>query len=238
MRAAGDDGIILFENAAEHAAAAGRLRRDGFHVIGGSAYGDRLENDRASRSGAGDLGLPIAACGTSTAQAADFPAPSRALRAEIQRADQATITRPRCRDGRDVRALLAAAATTRPAPFIHWIMSTAWRWVSAPISTARIFCRLPVWTGSTSVLSRRPRRAHRRDGHGRDLPAHARFLARTLALVEPLLREHGHFGYVNLNTIVNQDGIWPLDSPAASAIRDSPSWIRCRKPHGRSCSAA
>ena len=39
----------------------------------------------------------------------------------------------------------------------------------------------------------------------------AGFFARTLAPVAPLLRAAGHVGYVNLNTIVNAAGIWPLE---------------------------
>ncbi len=61
LRESGDEGIILFENAAEHRGQLqDELRRDGFHVIGGSAYGDRLENDRAFAQGVlGELGLSI-----------------------------------------------------------------------------------------------------------------------------------------------------------------------------------
>ncbi|HKU40430.1 MAG TPA: hypothetical protein VJR89_19850, partial [Polyangiales bacterium] len=61
IRAAGEDGVLLFETA-EDGAEQDALRRDGFQVIGGSALGDRLENDRAyaQRVLAG-IGLPVAA---------------------------------------------------------------------------------------------------------------------------------------------------------------------------------
>jgi phosphoribosylamine--glycine ligase len=38
-----------------------------------------------------------------------------------------------------------------------------------------------------------------------------RMFVRTLGKVEPLLRQAGHVGWVNLNTIVNERGIWPLE---------------------------
>ncbi|MGZ8335186.1 MAG: hypothetical protein ACXWU1_00825, partial [Allosphingosinicella sp.] len=61
--AAGDQGIILFEAVSEgFGARQDELRRDGFAVIGGSAYGDRLENDRAfGQQVLAQLGLQVAA---------------------------------------------------------------------------------------------------------------------------------------------------------------------------------
>ena len=32
-----------------------------------------------------------------------------------------------------------------------------------------------------------------------------------LAKMRPLLKENGYCGYINLNTVVNASGIWPLE---------------------------
>ena len=37
------------------------------------------------------------------------------------------------------------------------------------------------------------------------------FFDRTLGKMAPHLRQNGYCGYINLNTVVNQQGIWPLE---------------------------
>ena len=62
VKAAGEDGVIVFENVAEQRGAVqDDLRAQGFNVIGGSAFGDRLETDRAyGQRVLAELGLNVA----------------------------------------------------------------------------------------------------------------------------------------------------------------------------------
>ena len=113
VRAAGDDGCILFENVARAAATLRiGLRREGYNVIGSSAYGARLENDRGyAQRVLAELGLPTAALFefSDAAEAVRFvERPSRPLRAQGRTAPTHATFVGRHTDGRDVRAMLAS----------------------------------------------------------------------------------------------------------------------------------
>jgi phosphoribosylamine--glycine ligase len=193
------------------------LRRDGFHVIGGSAYGDRLENDRAyAQRVLADLGLPIC-------RVWEFEQRSAALRFLQENPARyvlkfnglASIDNyvGRLADGRDVAAFLARLPPREEsASFIlmeH--VEGVEMGVGAYFDGRRFLAPACLdwehkrfFPGDLGELTGEMGTVVTYDRTGS-------FFERTLRLMEGRLREHGYCGYVNLNTIVNQDGIWPLE---------------------------
>jgi phosphoribosylamine--glycine ligase len=223
IRAAGPDGVILFENVAEERGVLqDTLRRDGFHVIGGSAFGDRLENDRAfAQEILAGLGFPVAG----TFEFRDAGEGDRFLEENPGRyvlkfngpgfASNDNYVGVLA-DGRDVRAVLAAKLRGREkASFVLMehvdgiemgvgAYFDGERFLDPPCLDWEHKRFFPADQGEltgemgTVVTFDRSRR----------------FFERTLARMAPLLAEHNHVGYLNLNTIVNERGVWPLEFAA------------------------
>ena len=187
-------------------------------MIGGSAYGDRLENDR------GYAQRVLAEIGLSTSRFWEFEHREEALRFLQERPARyvlkfngptASIDNyvGRLHDGRDVRAFLAKlkqaddAASLILTEFVDGVeMGVGAYFNGAEFLTPacldwehkRFFPDdLGELTGEmgTVVTYDRTRR----------------FFALTLGRMEKLLQANGYCGYINLNTIVNEHGIWPLE---------------------------
>jgi phosphoribosylamine--glycine ligase len=216
VRAAGTEGCILFENVgAGYGELQDRLRRDGFNVIGSSAYGARLENDRAyAQRILADLGL-------STAPVFEFSDVEKAKRF-IDRRPARYVLKSNGPDaasfvgrhpaGADVRALFAAGEKSAAASFILMDFLEGVEMGVGAYFNGEDFLEpacldwehkrffpgdLGELTGEMGTVVTYSRTK--------------RFFDRTLAKMAPLLREHGYCGYLNLNTIVNDQGIWPLE---------------------------
>ncbi len=221
VRAAGTDGVILFENVSHNRGELqDKLRADAFQVIGGSAYGDRLENDRAyAQSVLAEIGLRTAA----TREFADIASADAFLSANPGRyvlkwngpAESASDNYVgHLPNGGDVRAVLRAKLTRQGTPSSLVLMDyvdgvemgvgayfDGTSFLSPPCldwEHKRFFTGDMgelTWEMGTVVTYDRSRR----------------FFELTLAGMAPYLRENGYRGYINLNTIVNEDGIWPLE---------------------------
>jgi phosphoribosylamine--glycine ligase len=221
IKAAGRDGIIIFESAAM-GVRQDALRREGFHVIGGSAYGDRLEADRRfGQRVLGEIGLKTAASETFD----DFDRAQEFLERSPGRyvfklhgttaAPQANYV-GEAEDGADMRAFLAGEATRR-------------RGTAAPtFSLMPYIDGVEVGIGAYFDGERFLEPAlldweHKRFFNG-DLGeltpemgtvvtyrGAEKLFGLTLAHMAERLRHGGYCGYINLNTIVNADGIWPLE---------------------------
>jgi phosphoribosylamine---glycine ligase len=218
IRNAGREGVILFESVSDgFGALQDALRSEGLQVIGGSAFGDQLENDRAfAQALLAERGFPAGHVHKFTdPQRADafIAANPRRYVLKFSGPDFASSDNyvGRLVDGRDVRAMLWGRFRTE-CTFIlmdfidgiemgigayfdgtHFLRPACLDW-----EHKRFFAGdMGELTGEMGTVGTFDRSEI--------------FFERTLGRIEPILRGHGHVGYINLNTIVNEDGIWPLE---------------------------
>lgn len=222
LREADDGGVILFENVSQaRGALQDDLRRESFHVVGGSAYGDRLENDRAyAQDVLAGIGLPVA-------RMQEFDGLDPALRFLDARPGRYVLKWNgsgfgaydnyvgRLADGRDVRALLEAKFRQFGRERISFVLMERVEGVEMGVGA--------YFDGERFLKPACLDWEHKRffpgdlgelTGEMGTVVTYERsqqFFERTLGRMAPLLREGGTCGYVNLNTIVNEDGIWPLE---------------------------
>ena len=215
------DGIILFERA-DNGELQDQLRREGFNVIGGSALGDRLENDRAfGQSCMQTAGMKIAPSKrfTDFRVARDFIAARP--RRYVFKLNGSTYASS-CNvvgemdDGSDIASLIATYEQ-------NW-----------PHQTSPDFILMDHLTGvevgvggyfngdefmNPVVMDWEHKRFFPGDlgeltGEMGTLLTYRNsepIFRATLAKMKPQLREGKYVGYININTIVNESGIWPLE---------------------------
>jgi phosphoribosylamine--glycine ligase len=221
VRSAGESGVILFESAIK-GEIQDRLRRDGYQVIGGSAFGDRLEGDRAfGQQVLRDLGLKTAR----SIRYNDFNDAIEFVRAAparyVYKINGADSRRTRnyvgeMDDGADMIALLS-------------LQQAQWRQADPPDFVLMEHIKgIEVGVGAYFNGEYFLRPACLDWEHKRFFPGELgeltdemgtvvtyrgaeRIFDLTLRRMEPVLREQGYCGYINLNLIANEHGLWPLE---------------------------
>jgi phosphoribosylamine--glycine ligase len=216
IRGAGSEGIILFENVAEKRGhLQDQLRCEGFHVIGGSAYGDRLENDRGYAQHV-LRGIGLSTCPVRTfhsrADAIDHIRTNPA-RHVIKFNEAYETFVGQLSNGEDAIAYLEGLSSQGEAEsfVVMDYVEGVEMGVGAYFDGDKFL--------KPSCLDWEHKRFFPGDlgeltgemGTIVTFEKSAKFHARTLGRMEELLRRNSYCGYINLNTIVNEQGIWPLE---------------------------
>lgn len=216
-----EDGIIIFERA-DMGELQDQLRRDGFRVIGGSAFGDRMENDRAFGQAC------MRAAGMKTARShgfTDFKTALAFIKAHPHRyvfklngsayASSCNVV-GEMEDGADIAALIARHDQAWPHDTVpDFILMDHVTGVEVGIGA--------YFNGEQFLDAVVMDWEHKRffPGDMGELTGEMGTLLTyrngeplfeaTLAKMAEQLRSGGYVGYININTIVNGDGIWPLE---------------------------
>ena len=214
VRSAGSEGLVLFE-AVGFGGLQDQLRQQGFNVIGGSALGDRLESDRAY---ALDL---LSTQGIRIAPTREFTSPDEALadlaanprRCVFKRSASAGETFVGTfADGRDVIAFVSSVSPNEQAPFVlmdH--VAGIETGIGAYFNGQRFLEPACLdWEHKRFVADDMGELTGEM-GTVATFDGYERLFEATLKPLEPLLRDARHVGYVNLNSIINEEGIWPLE---------------------------
>ena len=216
-----DDGIVLIETATL-GAEADALRADGFRVVGGSAFSDRIELDRAfGQRVMRDVGMRTAPTHEFERFADGIAFVERHPGRYVYKLSDPEAASTRnyvgaMESGADVIAVLnmeIARYAARAEP--RFVLMDYLTGVEVGIGAyfdGEKFLRpacidwehkrffpgdLGELTGEMgTVVSYRNSQ---------------RLFDATLGLLEERLREANHHGYVNINTIVNENGVWPLE---------------------------
>jgi phosphoribosylamine--glycine ligase len=221
VRGAGAEGVVLFESAIQ-GDVQDALRRDGFQVIGGSALGDRLEANR-------EFGQQVLRdAGLHTARSHAFN-DYRDASAFVQQAPGRYVLKfngadnPRSRnyigemdDGVDMLALLSLyQAHAAPGERVDFVLMEHLRGVEVGVGA--------YFNGQEFLQPACIDFEHKRffPGELGELTGEMgtivsyrgaqRLFDAALAPLAQLLRDGGYCGYINVNLIANQDGLWPLE---------------------------